>query len=251
MESLIQTYAPILKFHHNETYYPCSIEFYLNNSVKYQDQREIAGVHSITPENLCDPDDTKTSKLSIQKNAWADGFNSSTPIYATTYSTSLYHVIQYIFLYAYNGSVNVLGLFPVGEHQCDIERITVQVSKATNMIEHIYYGAHTHTDGLWVSGNDIEFSGSRPVVYIAKHTHATYPHDKTYRRFFGFGNDHTSNTGIHWSPETIQVIDDDTDWNNFKGKLGSPKECPTPKHHLWWKDENGKSTTPWKRFFGL
>ena len=245
--TMIEQFTPTLRFHPNEYYFPCSIEHYLSNSVRYNRPFD----EPLTPDTLCDGINDSGSVISINENAWKYDFNSSAPIYVTTYETSLLYVIQYIFLYSYNGYKNVLGLFHVGGHQCDIERITVRITKETGQIHDIYFGAHTHKDGLWVKHEDIEFDGTHPVVYIAQGTHATYSKPGTYIRYFGFGNDKTSTEGISWIPENVVYIDENTPWNQFRGRLGAPYECPTPLHHLWWREENGISTNWWKRLFGL
>lgn len=248
--SLLKKHCPIFKFHEAETYYPCSIEFYLDSSRKDNKNKVVQNIHTITPNNLCEVDNDTETFLDIDKSAWKHNFHTNTPIYTTVAETKMFFILQYILLFPYNGPFDVMGM-AMGEHQCDIEHVTVHVSKDLDEITEIYYSAHTHKDGMWVNRDDIEFVKTHPIVYVAKNSHAMYSEAKTYWRILGFANDHTSNDGIMWKPNNIQYIDDETNWNQFKGYLGAPKECTTPKHREWWKGENGVSTTWWKRFFNL
>lgn len=157
-----------------------------------------------------------------------------------------------IFLYAYNGAFDVLGN-QVGNHQCDIERVSIEVFTETGKIKRMYYGAHEHDDGMWIEGNDIPMTKNkeRIKIYIANHSHATYDKAQTWWRIYGFANDHTSNNGLIYEPDDIIFIDQNTNWNKFKGYMGSPNDCPTPLHHLWFQHENGTSTNWAKRLFCL
>jgi hypothetical protein len=251
-EQLLKNYCPIMKFHPDEKYFPCTIEYYLKNSKLLLNGMVIKNYNQITPKNLPEIQKNYSQQLtlSVKNTAWVGQKQllDQIPLYGTVSVTKDITLIQYIFFYAYNGSFNVAGNY-IGEHQCDIERISVEICNKTNQIKRIYYGAHQHTDGLWVSKKNIPFENGKIVVYIAKHSHATYPKAKTWWRIFGFANDHTSNKGISWFPSKVEYITNTTNWNTFTGFMGFPNDCPTPLHHLWWHKENGVSANFFERIF--
>lgn len=87
--------------------------------------------------------------------------------------------IQYWFFYPYNGDV-APGPAESG-HEGDWEHITVRLKENEKEIDQIYYAAH-HQEGKWyVAEGNISRDG-RPVVYSAKHTHASYPKPGRYDR---------------------------------------------------------------------
>ena len=148
----------------------------------------------------------------------------------------------------YNGPFKIFDKINEGQHQSDVEHITIYVSKEKNKISRAYYAAHTSKDGMWLDRSEMEFDGKHPLVYVANHSHASYNKSGTYYRIFFFANDHTSNKGIHWQPKVI-FIDNETNWNKYQGFLGEPDHCPTPMYRTWWKHEDGKSTNWFKRLF--
>ena len=186
--------------------------------------------------------------LDIQKSSWCGEKDNldNVPIYASVFQNKNYYQIHYIFLYTYNAPYKVLNCIDAGEHQSDLEHITIFVSKQTMKIESAYYSAHE--DGMWLHNSDLEMTDNHPVVYIALGSHACYNKAKTYLRIFGFANDHTSNKGIHLKPN-VKYIDEKTNWNQYKGFLGKPDNCHTPMYRGWWGHEDGKNTNFWKRFF--
>jgi hypothetical protein len=243
-QTLINAYSPVLFFHPNEQYYPCSIEYYFKHSTLQDSDNNIVSATPLTPQNICSYDVAEMEKtfLKIDKSAW-EGPNNilNTPMYVSVAETINTYILKYIFLYAYNGSYK-LGSFNIGGHDCDIEHITIHVSKNLHTITEIFYSAHGTADGMWVSSANIEFTGSHPNVYIARGSHATYPTAGIYYRIFGLANDFTRNDGFVLKPVNVVLINDITVWNCF-----STVNCKAPKFHAWWEVENGLSTTWLKR----
>ena len=88
---------------------------------------------------------------------------------------------QYMFFYPYNGNLGAGGA-----HESDWEHVTVRVDLGTsNPIKGVFFAAHG-SEGRWATKQtrasgftDRNFyrlnAENRPVVYSAKHSHASYP----------------------------------------------------------------------------
>jgi hypothetical protein len=121
-----------------------------------------------------------------------------------------------------------MGCIPVGQHFGDIEHITVEITKNTNQLKRVYYGAHTGTEGRWVDAKDVPFEDGKIVVYSALHSHACYPQEGSAIRFGGFGND-TMSKGRKWEPEPVRLyrredpeFNTERDgWMYFAGRIGN------------------------------
>ena len=42
-------------------------------------------------------------------------------------------------------------------------------------LQGVWYNAHRPRDGTWVPAEKVELEAGRPVAYVAKHGHGTYP----------------------------------------------------------------------------
>jgi hypothetical protein len=120
--------------------------------------------------------------------------------------------MRYIFLYAYNGAENVLGMFHAGAHTGDLEHILVHVpwnqnsalsEEQVHKMSRVYYARHycegefyefgtessdgDHTAQILRSSNmptlvetwpqayqTILVNGSHPIVYSSRNAHASY-----------------------------------------------------------------------------
>ena len=121
-------------------------------------------------------------------------------------------------------------------------------------IEKIFLSAHGYDDGEWFkkedkSLNKIQFSGVKPILYAAKHSHALYSRPKTVIRIAGLANDKTSESTDKWDPKKVVIINESTKWNTYIGYLGFGNHIKTPLHQKWWKNESKKSNNNMRRFF--
>lgn len=260
LRHLAEKYKPILRLHEYETYYPSTIEFYVSNSEAYLGKRtKIADTRTLNPEKLIELQEMYSpQKISLRASDYAlpgfDTLPNYAPFYVHISDIGQYWEIKYIFFYCYNGSLHLCGLnkcMKVGPHYSDVEHVTLRISKVSHNLIDMYFSAHGHLDGLWVTAPNIEFynNDSRPVVYVARHTHACYPHARTYYRVFNLISDETSAHGVIWDPLRIEFVEDNKVFSKFNGYLGYPSCDTCPKCRPWFEKENGKSTNFLQRLF--
>lgn len=136
------------------------------------------------------------------------------------------HEIQYWFYYGYNDS---LGTF---NHQGDWEHVTIQVS--SGQIVGAYFSAHN--GGEYKTVPQMVFSNGRPVVYVARGSHASYA---TAGSFFG-GLDQTADGGYQWDVSFRLARLEDQPWRDFAGAWGGVGTIATTTGPLgpWFKRNN-------------
>jgi len=137
-----------------------------------------------------------------------DGSSTNVPVYTRYQEAPDFHEIVVVLLFADNPPYQVLGCVPQGGHPGDIEHVRILISKETNEIVRIFYSAHGQEEGSWIERQDIEFEGGRPVVYIAKHSHALYWAPGTYYRVWFVANDHCGKH-LRWAPAAVQLTLDE------------------------------------------
>lgn len=114
--------------------------------------------------------------------------------------TKPYEVTTYSFFYTENLAIGVgWRCFPraktLGYHPHDIEYVSVYSHDGQS--ELVYFAAHSRGQGFWVPWEKCEFSEGHLVVYVARNSHACYPHSGVYVRVFGMANDVCSGRGLH------------------------------------------------------
>lgn len=161
--------------------------------------------------------------------------------------------LLYIFFYAYNGK-----LVNWGNHDGDFEHITVRLNSSATAISAVYFSAH-HCEGRWyraASANnpfgygvqqiDDSPEATHPVVYSAKHSHASYPTPGNKRRIVEMLSD----------PKILDVLK-----NLFGNNAALPDDEIAPRREdcirLVSRDRleelpevNDPSAPPWLRFSG-
>lgn len=91
----------------------------------------------------------------------------------------------------------------LGYHEHDIEYITL-VHDPENIRE-VVFSQHTSREASCVPWTECEKTPDGDlIVYVARNSHANYPHAGTYWRIFGFGNDSCSSKG----PEIVLSLQD-------------------------------------------
>ena len=114
--------------------------------------------------------------------------------------------VAYVALYAYNGPYHPLGegwgLPALGAHDGDLERLTLRLDAETGELLGAWYNAHRPRDGAWAGAGEVEVdpASGRPVAYVARHGHGTYPTPGIHARAWGLANDHCSAAGPAWAP---------------------------------------------------
>jgi hypothetical protein len=237
-ESLIKKYNPIIYFHPEEKYFPCSIDWLLKNSTLV-DFNTIPETKIKSPTNR---DMYETSKKYNFK-SFTNGdqilsfgnelYNGEIPvrdvpcyvlIKKRPATDRIY--IMYIYLYPYNGEYDILGIERAGSHPADLEHITVELNGKGELLR-VMYSAHGSKDGRWVTAKEVPMEGDRIVAYVAVNGHGLYPKEGTAFRLFGVAND-VMESGKKWDPQTKRIYlhtepefnIDTMGWTMFNGRLG-------------------------------
>lgn len=210
--SVVEKFAPQVRMHPEERYFPSSVPWYLERTQVHTEAREVMGdlptlLATTRNENLKQTnvslkekseDIAKKLEGKLEQKLGESLFGKyflkikkQRPDYelasrrgdidsATTYV----HVrkragrakgldIQYWFFYPYSGPV-LVG--PAGgAHEGDWEHITVRLAAGLQRVEKVFFAAHDR-EGLWVDGSDVQYEqDTHPVVYSARYGHASYP----------------------------------------------------------------------------
>jgi len=255
MEIDLQRYSPVLYLHTNEKYFPCSFEKYLSKSKLYYNDNLV--FDNVNRNNLVQYRYNGEIANGLNWNLRTDFTNEDTimnaralndvPIYAyiKEINEDILH-IYYIYFFAYNGPYKIL-FKNIGSHYADIEHITVEVNRHTGNLLRVYYSAHGYKAGMWKNADEIDYNiDGRPIVYLAKGSHASYPKSGTYYRIYGFAND-LCNNGYKWTPNIIKLSDAE-EIVKYNGTWGfdSVRNMSLQK---WWQKENEISCKWWKRVF--
>ena len=162
------------------------------------------------------------------------------PIYTNHYKANGKHYVNYITCYSYNRPFRVMRFLKVGEHWCDIEHQTLELDADLKPVR-LYYAAHGGENGVWVAWDDVEKSGDRPVVYVAKGSHASYPKAGYWFRLFGAANDQTAR-GFLWDPALEPIYDagqdgydpDTMGWVRWNRDMGDG-HVGALRTKAWWR----------------
>lgn len=260
LNRLAIAFKPVVYLEASEEYYPCSIEYFFENSVYCRDGKPLYPKGVITPQTL--PSDAKRGdSLQVAEDFYNGPLNlHGVPIYGYPREVkkddgTFVVQVTYCFIYTYNGPDKVFNCLPVGAHQGDVEHVTLELQPTSSILyantlesyqlSRVYFGAHKSDDGQWVSVEDCEYTdGNQLIVYSARNSHASYPHSRVYRRCIGIADDIT-NRGKLWEGPIV-IIGNETQWNMWPGKLG---DVATPARHGWWEYENETSTNWFRRMF--
>jgi hypothetical protein len=231
---LILQFIPVFVFHTNESVLPTSIEHYISKCEMWP---PIANVTILSSEILHSLPNTQNHTLRLKKKYKQQPIKK-TPIYVKVITTNHFIYITYVLFYSSQPSY--FTFFAVGDHDADIEHLTVKINKQEHNIHSIYYASHTSSEGLWVKPNNFDTINSHPVAYVALNGHGMYNKRGYYFRYFGFGNDVTG-SGHHWQPSSNKIIRlNHTDYDrkihgfiNFEGTYGNGR-VDAIQTRDWW-----------------
>jgi hypothetical protein len=91
-----------------------------------------------------------------------------------------------------------------GTHEADWEHVAFYYDIEDLKLVKARYSAHGPTEGHWIHGDELEIEDGRPVVYIARRSHACYHIGKTWFRVYGFANDECDK-GHRWEPYVLDM----------------------------------------------
>lgn len=261
-DELIKKYAPEVRFHKDEKYFPMSVtEFlpYVNLRTPTKNVEIKKG--QITSSRFLgyDRDNYVDYYLGFADKAMKNGVKKKdNMIHTRAYANFIPTddggaIIQYIFFYPFNGAFQMGDMGPIdnlvnavtsaadiGDHEADFEHINVRLNNALQ-IKDIYYARHKPSnDGGYAIPEITE--GSHPVVYASKYGHAAHPHHKDKQS----NQDATSSNGPRWRTwEDIQYLGTKenptpgNEWLKFRGHFGGTnggKDSPrSPAQQSWWR----------------
>lgn len=195
--ALANLFAPVIHFHQEEPFLPCTVEWYLNKC-----QLHGPNGFSVRPTRIADLPEGYTDDgnywLEVDESAKAGTLkdtNPGDPDYPEAYVHAEYQVaapyvdLQYWIFFGYNGpgtlQIEVNGtadnfdLAPVGEHWSDWEMVVVRLNQSTG--EPVAVFLSQHGEGVWYQGDllaeKLQRNGNslQYVVYSSKNGHAMYP----------------------------------------------------------------------------
>jgi ribosomal protein L24E len=179
----IASHAPTVKFHPQEQYLPCSVDWLLENSWLCQPSGKVQATPDNLPSTIGAPDDHKYW-LELKNDGIKPGNLSSAVAYLRAKPApgkDDFTDISFWFCYAYNGAgtahlfpiADRVALDPFGEHYGDWETCTLRINNATKALDSVYLSQHA--GGEWVT-NLAEFTreNGRIVVYASRNGHASY-----------------------------------------------------------------------------
>lgn len=236
---LAERFRPIFIFDKQEQYFPCSVNYLINNSQLYNGEELVTDFGKTSVEDLSD---NKGDRLIFAKESY-NGDLQNAPVYYNIRVCEQFIDIVYILFFAYNGPLNVLGLFEVGEHTGDIEHVIVRLNKSNLSLNSVYFSAH-NDEGEWVDKSNVKTIQLRndenvfehPMVYVARNSHAMYASEGTHYRIFGIVNDHCSTYKGSMLNDLIEVKECDkneTHWIHYNGSFDGVSCLP---HRDWWTE---------------
>jgi hypothetical protein len=216
-------YAPILYFEGEETCYPVTIDFHLENSYLYEvgestpiDTSPISSSFIYTDsgdldyyylDNQKGSPDNPDGIINEYKNKESEyGYT----VYYRTYTSSTTVVVQYWMFYAFNkGELN--------QHEGDWEMVQVVIENGNP--SWVTYSQHHF--GQWATWDQVEKEGNHIKVYVARGSHANYL--RSFSGVLGMARDFVGSNGKILEPNdyTLKSLESEA-WSEFVGRWG---EC--------------------------
>lgn len=246
--------APVLYLHSEESNFPTDLTTFLENvtpRVNYTPVAEVPKPLTLTNLNQLGMDVYLTSNDDVTTSpAWLSGTapdpngatsGKNTAIIINTKNDSSIDVF-YFYFYAFNLGTNVLSLpfLNFGNHVGDWEHTMLRFPSPDSPPEAIWYSQHANGQAFRYSAVEKDSDGVRPVVYVAKGSHANYAIEGTHSHVipnlnlpFGTLEDYT-NKGKKWDSvgsSWVYQFEADSgaftplnggpvEWLQFKGKWG-------------------------------
>lgn len=247
-QALAERYAPILYFHPDERNFLQDPNTFLAQSSlreerDFRGDEEVHGVGDVPPEELSgigEENKTDDSALFLDHSdeTLGEGIRegdlaNSLNLYSYGFNPQANggkgaHEITYYLFYAYNDGPPE-GIGEVQNHEGDWERVTIQLDPDTNLPLEMRYSAH-EGDNTLRTGSGIPMEDGRPVVFVGKGSHASYPEPGQWHTEGPGVHDYTSDDGIRFDLSTRPATDVTTQpWYGGYvqwGERGSSSEIP-------------------------
>lgn len=225
MKRLAELYAPIICFHSKEKYFPCSIEYFIKYCSIWNGKKELR----VIKRCLKLPSDEKYKNISLkfnkkykhgQTNEIHQNEIKNIPYYFYFYETKKSYRIVYIFIFPYNGSKTF-----------NIKHVTFDIDKITEKLQKVHFPGNIFTR-KWVNVKDLRTTRNKVIIYSSKFYHRLQKTDKNISLFCW---ENIRNNKIYWNSSNIILIDKDTHWNKFPGRIGNDKNNKIPLYKSWYK----------------
>jgi hypothetical protein len=260
IDPLLLKYAPILRMHEDEEYYPMRMEDFVRDSALWDQSgfdSQLFNTTSLTPEKFIevieaddtndyylaysDPDNDKSLDLDAARKKYGDPDPNDVTIYVHRMNDFAgddeYIVLQYWQFYAMNNWEEVGGF---NNHEGDFESVFIFLDADTEEPKYVAYSAH-HNDGdpfldpeqydsvrrNWNS-IDVTKTDNRVISYVSLGSHANYPNNGNEGSHpVPFGPlptqiDQTSDNGTDLSEDT-NYLQFNKVLLSFEGTWGTPR----------------------------
>lgn len=226
MNALLQRFRPVFYLHHEEKYFPISVESYFagtTTSVIDKDTKRtlIAPGHTtiLGLYRMFQQKGNQQPKIYVQNHACVQyGVRPrpghQPPIYGAAFQRGGRWYLQYTIFWGYNGTYPLafLGFTASrikigGQHWGDLEHVTLRLNPSRTHIDQLYFAAHGSTDGMTLPRHMIQFEGGgvRPVIYSAVNGHGSYPRTGIYIRLASAASDVTGRS-LRWDPPVSRIF---------------------------------------------
>lgn len=268
-KALLDKWAPRLYFHPDEKYFPASMEWIVANGKIME--MNASGNYQVAVERPTNNDmfaygqkygfSTFSDKvyLEIPSSIYSGQFPKemleqgavSTYSYIRKGLNNDTLRLTYIFTFPYNGEYPILWLQDAGQHDYDLEHITVEINRVTGDLIRVYYGSHGPADGLWAMADQVPRDVDGKIIgYIALDGHGVYPKVGGAFRLYGLSNDITGK-GQVWNPRVQMIFPKDDPrfnintmgWTVFPGRIGL-HGTTSLSDKSWYQTADPETTKP-------
>lgn len=229
-------HAPVFVLAKGEPYWPCSIGDYARNSrvVSAADPRKVLLDSVADPADIMRFDNaalqlkTKEARQGARNaRAYPAGAEAYALRHTMTYSEPEHGTyaatdLTYVLWFAHNGTL--------APHAGDREYVVVRLRDGKPV------GVHysNHNGGYWRPWAEVAKEGERPVVYVARESHAMYHAPGTHRRLMGFGNDVTHAGGTRLAYTIVDARDPAKPWLRWTGGRAAGDLRPILRDGTFW-----------------
>jgi hypothetical protein len=192
INNAISRYGPVVRFHPNETYNMCSVEWFLARATLHDSVTGTNTPHP-TPDQLPSGDAQPGRYWLIPDDSSKPGDLSTAKGYVHAYSAENlpYTDLQFWLFYGFNGpgTAHVNGLFmdtiahsgdptlsPLGAHYGDWECCVLRIDNDSKQLIGVYLTQHA--DGQYFNQSELgsfQRVGEQIVIYASQNGHARYP----------------------------------------------------------------------------
>ncbi|KAL8090322.1 hypothetical protein AgCh_039699 [Apium graveolens] len=246
VKTLLQSYSPKIYLHPDETYHPCSVNWFFDNGALLYIEGDESSPVRVEPNGLNLPqggsnDDEYWLDLPIDPAAkervkkgdlqGSEAYIHIKPMLGATFTD----LAIWIF-YSFNGPATAkLGLVDVplgriGEHVGDWEHLTLRISNFNGVLDRVFFSEHS--GGTWIDSSLLEYDNgtNKPVAYSSLNGHALYHKPGLVlqgNELAGIRNDTSKSDNVMDVGESYSIVSDDTRdevvepaWLNYDRKWG-------------------------------